>query len=137
MQYAPHTTTAVTVTHPVVSVEEMMCVTMWLVTVLMDVNHTGRDLDVTVDITQIQFNNILVGNTIVRGNKNLFLSKSPRRVLIARSCCSICINTTKIHHNFDSYLTMLTKHFYYISVIIWPSVNWNVLAHWFWTEKTK
>ena len=30
------------VTPQVGSVEEMMCVTMWLVTVLMNVNHTGR-----------------------------------------------------------------------------------------------
>ena len=37
-----------TVTLRVVSVEEMMCVTMWQGTVLMGVNHIGRDPDVTV-----------------------------------------------------------------------------------------
>ena len=38
-----HTTTAMTVALHVVTVEEMMCVTMLLVTVLMDVRGTGRD----------------------------------------------------------------------------------------------
>ena len=37
-----------TVAFRVVSVEGMMCVTMWLVTVLMDVNNTGLEQSVTV-----------------------------------------------------------------------------------------
>ena len=40
------------VTTRVVSVEELMCVTMLLVTVLMDVNNIGKDLDVTVGSTK-------------------------------------------------------------------------------------
>ena len=36
------------VTPHVVSVEERTCVTMWLVTAPMDVNHIGRDNGVTV-----------------------------------------------------------------------------------------
>ena len=42
------TTTVVTVTPCVVSVEEMMFVTVWLVTALMDVNNTGLEQSVTV-----------------------------------------------------------------------------------------
>ena len=48
IKIVPHTSTAVTVTPRVVSVEEMMCVTVWLVIALMDVNHIGRDLGVMV-----------------------------------------------------------------------------------------
>ena len=39
---------AATVIPPVVSVVEMMCVTVCLVSVLMDVNYTGADPNVTL-----------------------------------------------------------------------------------------
>lgn len=45
--FAHHTTTALTVTSPVVTVK-VMCVTVRLVTALMDVTHTGMEQDVTV-----------------------------------------------------------------------------------------
>ena len=40
----------VTVTLRVASVEEIICVTIWLVSVQMDVNHIGLGPDVTVSI---------------------------------------------------------------------------------------
>ena len=48
IKYVPHTTTAVTVKPRVVTVEEMTFVTMWLVTVLMDVHHIGLHQDAMV-----------------------------------------------------------------------------------------
>ena len=48
LQFVPHTTMIVIVTPRVVTVEEMMFVTMWLVTAHMDVNHIGMDQYVTV-----------------------------------------------------------------------------------------
>lgn len=48
LKIVPRTTTEVIVTPRVVSVVEMMYVTVWLVTALMDVNHIGRDLGVMV-----------------------------------------------------------------------------------------